>query len=108
MPKIDQDIVRLTAIPLPPLPEQEAIIEAVEGPLTVIGNIEAEIDNQLLKTNDLRKSILKKAFSGQLVAQNPNDEPASFLLERIKAEREKASKSRETTKRTRKNRKPAA
>ena len=56
----------------------------------------------------LRRSILKKAFSGQLVAQDPSDEPASVLLDQIKAERKEASKGRETTKRTRKKRKPAA
>ncbi len=93
MPKIDQDVVRLAAIPIPPLPEQEAIIEAVEGQLTVIDHIEAEIDGQLLKADSLRQSVLKKAFAGELVPQDPRDEPASVLLDRIKAEREKAAKN---------------
>ena len=93
MPKIDQDVVRLAAIPIPPLPEQEAIIEAVEGQLTVIDHIEAEIDGQLLKADSLRQSVLKKAFAGELVPQDPRDEPASVLLDRIRAEREKAAKN---------------
>ncbi len=98
MPKIDQDVVRLAAIPLPPLPEQEAIIETVEGQLIVIDHIEAEIDNQLLKADSLRQSILREAFSGQLVPQDPHDEPASVLLDRIRAEREKAVKNNHSKK----------
>ena len=66
------------------------------------------LSQELQKAVALRQSILKKAFSGQLVAQDPSDEPASVLLDQIKAERKEASKGRETTKRTRKKRKPAA
>ena len=46
----------------------------------------------------LRQSILKKAFAGQLVAQDPRDEPASVLLDRIRAEREQAAKNNHVTK----------
>ena len=102
MPKIDQDVVRLAAIPLPPLPEQEAIIEAVEGQLTVIDHIEAEIDGQLLKADSLRQSILKRAFAGELVPQDPHDEPVSVLLDRIRTEREKAVKNNHPKKTKRK------
>ena len=64
-----------------------------------------DIDIQLARRLfALRQSILKKAFAGQLVAQDPNDEPALVLLDRIKVEKEQASKSREITKRTRKKR----
>ena len=52
----------------------------------------------------MRQSILKAAFAGQLVPQDTNDEPALVLLDRIKVEKEQASKSREITKRTRKKR----
>ena len=51
-------------------------------------------DSQLVKSKALRQSILKNAFSGKLVAQNPNDKPASLLLKRIKAE--KAAQSHTT------------
>ena len=47
----------------------------------------AGIQNNLSKTESLRQSILKQAFSGQLVPQNPNDEPASELLKRIQAQK---------------------
>ena len=47
----------------------------------------AIIDTQLRRADALRQSILKKAFSGELVEQGPNDEPATVLLERIKAEK---------------------
>jgi type I restriction enzyme S subunit len=53
----------------------------------LIYNADATIDTELKKCEALRQSILKKAFSGQLVPQNPNDEPAFVLLERIKAEK---------------------
>ena len=74
--------------PLPPLPEQEAIVEIVDRQLSVIERLEAEIDSKLKKAQDLRQAILRHAFTGRLVPQNPNDEPASELLKRIAAERE--------------------
>ena len=93
---------------LPPLEEQRAIIDAVEAKLQQLDALAADIDSSRAHCDVLRRSILKKAFSGQLVAQDPSDEPASVLLDQIKAERKEASKGRETTKRTRKKRKPAA
>ena len=74
--------------PLPPLPEQEAIVEIVDRQLSVIERLEAEIDSKLKKVQGLRQAILRHAFTGRLVPQNPNDEPASELLKRIAAERE--------------------
>ena len=46
------------------------------------------VESQLSRVNALRQSILKQAFAGQLAAQDPNDEPASVLLDRIRTERE--------------------
>ena len=74
--------------PLPPLPEQEAIAEIVDDQLSVIEALEAEIESKLKKVQGLRQAILRHAFTGRLVPQNPNDEPASELLKRIAAERE--------------------
>jgi type I restriction enzyme S subunit len=74
-------------IPLPPLNEQEIILDVLTKALSVIEKNEEEIGLQLQKSEALRQSILKKAFSGQLVAQDPADEPASVLLERIRAEK---------------------
>lgn len=59
-----------------------------------IVRVEAEIETQLAKADALRQSILKQAFSGKLVPQNPNDEPASILLDRIRAERAGAKPSK--------------
>jgi hypothetical protein len=65
---------------------------------TVIEQNEREIDAALKRSAALRQSILKKAFTGQLVPQDPTDEPASALLKRIRKEREtkpaKAKKKR--------------
>ncbi len=57
---------------------------------TVVEQKEREIDAALKRSNALRQSILKKTFTGQLVAQDPSDEPASKLLARIREEREAA------------------
>ena len=75
------------AVPLPPLPEQQAIVSEVESRLSVADEVEKTITAELKRAEQLRQSILKKAFSGKLVPQDPNDEPASVLLERIKAEK---------------------
>ena len=77
-------------VPLPPLAEQQCIVAEVERRLPVIGQAEAAVEANLARAGRLRQSILKQAFSGQLVPQDPNDEPASALLERIRAEREEA------------------
>ena len=106
--KINQGHILDFMVPLCSLSEQEVVVERLSVILSTIDAMEATIDNQLLKADALRQSVLKGAFAGQLVAQDPSDEPASVLLDQIKAERKEASKGRETTKRTRKKRKPAA
>ncbi len=75
------------AVPLPPLSEQQAIVSEVDSRLSVADEVEKTITAELKRAEQLRQSILKKAFSGRLVPQDPNDEPASVLLERIKAEK---------------------
>ena len=74
---------------LPPLTEQNRIVSEIESRLSVCDKLEESIILSLKKSEALRQSILKKAFEGKLVPQDPNDEPASVLLERIKAEKEK-------------------
>jgi type I restriction enzyme, S subunit len=76
-------------IPFCGLTEQEAIVAEIESRLSVCDKIEETISNALKQAESLRQSILKKAFEGKLVLQDPNDEPASILLARIKAERGK-------------------
>ena len=80
------------AFPLPPLEEQEAISSKIDEHFSLIGNLEDTIVNSYQHSDSLRQSLLKKAFSGRLVPQDPNDEPASVLLERIRVEREAAGK----------------
>jgi len=89
------------------LGEQKEIIKILEEKISVIDENDTEIRLNLKRAEVLRQAILKKAFSGQLVEQDPNDEPASVLLERIKAEKEKQIKSAPKKKRIKK-RKTAA
>ena len=87
-------------VPLPPLAEQHRIIAEVERRLSVVQQAEGAVEVNLTRAERLRQSILKQAFSGKLIPQDPNDEPASALLERIRVEREAshadAKKSRQT------------
>ena len=76
------------AVGLPPLAEQRRIVAEVERRLSVVQQAESAVAASLHRAERLRQSILKRAFSGELVPQDPDDEPASLLLERIRAQRE--------------------
>ena len=78
---------------LPPLAEQHRIVAEVERRLSVIQQAEAAVEASLQRAERLRQSILKRAFSGELAPQDPDDEPASLLLERIRAQREAEQKA---------------
>jgi type I restriction enzyme S subunit len=84
-------------ITFPSLPEQCEIVRLLDEQFTVIEQNEREIDAALKRSAALRQSILKKAFTGQLVPQDPTDEPASALLERIRKERDTGSVSKKKT-----------
>jgi type I restriction enzyme, S subunit len=86
--KISQPDLAGMPIPVPPLEEQESIVETVEDQVSVIDHLETELNTKLKGAQALRQAILRQAFTGQLVPQDPNDEPASELLKRIAAERE--------------------
>ena len=84
-------------IPLPPLAEQRRIVEKIEQLLPFIEKYE-QAETQLTTLNTtfpemLKKSILQEAVQGKLVPQNPDDGPASVLLERIRAEKQKLIKA---------------
>ncbi len=69
------------------LAEQREVVRVIDEKLSLADQLLHTIDLELLKSAILRQSLLKQAFSGQLVEQDPNDEPASILLERIRAEK---------------------
>jgi type I restriction enzyme S subunit len=78
-------------IPVAPKTEQQQLLDTMEPAFDYISALEADIDLNLQKAEALRQSILKKAFAGELVPQDPADEPAAALLARIRAEREAAT-----------------
>jgi type I restriction enzyme S subunit len=83
--------IRTLGIPLPPQNEQSEIVLKVDQMLSIVEAIEDVIEDNLKRAERLRQSILKEAFAGRLVPQDPSDEPASVLLERIWEEKEKQS-----------------
>lgn len=86
--KISQPDIISAVMPVPPLAEQSRIIEEFENHRERIASTEQMLTAGVKQAAAQRKNILKAAFSGQLVPQDPNDEPASALLARIRAQRE--------------------
>jgi len=93
MRNIGQARIRQIRVPVPPRAEVERILQALDGFSSQSLAVEATVEGSTKRCTRLRQSILKAAFEGKLVPQDPNDEPASVLLERIRAEREKAKSS---------------
>lgn len=82
-PNISKEKIIKTAIPLPPLKEQQRIVEKIKACFTVIGQIKQNKTDIQTTANTARSRILDLAIHGQLVPQDSNDEPASELLKRI-------------------------
>jgi len=87
VPRILKPRLLATPIPLPPLAEQRRIVAEVERRLSVVAALERDVEAALARAARLRQAVLKQAFEGRLVPQDPDDEPASVLLERIRAQR---------------------
>ena len=79
-------------IPLPPLREQKRILNKIDELFSLANRIERPSEEAQGRLSKIDMSILAKAFRGGLVAQDPNDEPASFLLDRIRSEEKKKRK----------------
>jgi type I restriction enzyme S subunit len=73
--------------PVPPLDEQRHIVDETERRLSFLDAVASEARNALRRSAALRRAVLETAFTGKLVPQDPSDEPASALVERIVAER---------------------
>ncbi|MNQ82635.1 Type-1 restriction enzyme EcoKI specificity protein [compost metagenome] len=91
-PNLNLGIIKATRIPVPPLTEQVEIVHLVDRAFGELDRMAAEATSALRLIDRLDQAMLAKAFMGELVSQNPSDEPASVLLDRIRAERASAPK----------------
>jgi type I restriction enzyme S subunit len=96
-PNLNLTLIRRICVPFAPLNEQDRIVTQVARRLSVLDEVSVAINATVQRAERLRQSILKEAFAGRLVPQDPDDEPASELLKRIQAGREQraAMKRRE-------------
>ena len=94
--RVLSDYVQSKLVPLPPLNEQKRIVQKIQEALPIVrtyGKSQEALDKLNAEIYDkLKKSVLQEAIQGKLVPQSPNDEPASVLLERIRAEKTKLFK----------------
>ncbi len=87
IPGLSKNHILEHIIGLPSPEEQDAIVKILDSHFSIIEKIHKDLEKQTLQTKKLRQIILKKAFSGELVSQDTNDEPVSTFLARIKAEK---------------------
>ena len=93
-PNLNLGIVKKTILPLPSTEEQNEIVDRINDIFSQIDALEKWCATELARSGMLRQSILRAAFSGELVPQDPEDEPASELLARIQAERASAARDK--------------
>lgn len=89
VPTLNRNNLRGIYVKVPLIAEQQKIVDEIERHFSIADEVEQTIERSLKEADRLRQSILKRAFEGKLVPQNPHDEPAEKLLERIKAEKSK-------------------
>ena len=87
MRNIGQDRIRQIRIPIMPPEQTDDLLAEVSRRLSLVSAFEGMISTALSRAESLRQSILKRAFEGNLVPQDPNDEPADVLIGRIRSER---------------------
>lgn len=93
-PQITRASLEVVELAMPPLPEQQEIVQRVEGLFALADKLELRLAKAQKQVDQLTPSLLARAFAGKLVPQDPADEPASVLLERIKAEKSSAPPQR--------------
>lgn len=93
-PGLNSSILKELPLPLCSPEEQKEIVYRLDAHLSYIDELDDVLSNEVARNRALRQSILKKAFAGELVPQDPRDEPASALLERIRAEKAQSKKIR--------------
>lgn len=96
MPKIDQETIGNTSLPVPPLHEQKALVARAHEQAGAVKHLTQQISRGRARARSLRASLLHHAFTGRLVPQDPADEPASTLLARIQEERAARAKVKPT------------
>jgi type I restriction enzyme, S subunit len=93
-PYVNQKLLNQVQVPLPLLDEQDEIVRQIDIAFACINRLAAEATSARKLIDRLNQAVLAKAFRGELVPQDPHDEPASVLLERIRAERRIGSVAR--------------
>jgi type I restriction enzyme, S subunit len=91
LPILNKSKFERLPIPLPPLAEQNEIVREIDRRLLAADRLLAKLEPQVVRARATRQSLLREAFAGRLVPQDPKDEPASVLLRRIRAAREAES-----------------
>jgi len=97
-PNLNLDKVRKIQVPVAPLTEQIQLLKRVDEQLEHLSKLEIKINAMRASLSDLNSSILAKAFRGELVPQDPKDEPASELLARIQAARKAEASTKKASK----------
>ena len=86
MPKIDQDTLLRAELPIPSIEEQGRIVASINSHKDAADRLHGELKISRRRSSQFRRSLLTEAFAGRLVSQDSADEPASVLLDRIRAE----------------------